>query len=272
MKSSNKIVPCRHYVILAREASTGVILRRGPSKWFQIIKWDTATDTFEHGQWFHGRIYEDRCDLSPDGTKLVYFAANYANHDERVGIAWTGVSKVPYLTALAFFPQGYSINHGGGLFISNTEVRLHSEPAPGTNTVFAHEGRCPSELKVTAFGSLENTMNALALRQKRNGWKNGKEKPHPQKPLTLLTGASSLEHMATGRSFIVRDTKRNLQIPLNRAVWADWDKQGRLVYAQGGRLFVGEFDGSGRIEPREIADFNSHKPERVETPDWAKVW
>lgn len=38
--------PCRLYAILAREAPGGVIFRPGPSKRVQIVKWDTATDTF----------------------------------------------------------------------------------------------------------------------------------------------------------------------------------------------------------------------------------
>src|SRR5689334_24179596 len=46
--------PCRLFCILARDAATGVIFRRGPSRWVQLIKWNTATDTFEPGQWFHG--------------------------------------------------------------------------------------------------------------------------------------------------------------------------------------------------------------------------
>jgi hypothetical protein len=40
----------------------------------QLTNWDTDTDSFDLGQWFRGRIYERRCDLSPDGSLLVYFA------------------------------------------------------------------------------------------------------------------------------------------------------------------------------------------------------
>lgn len=61
---------CRLFVILARSSPTGVIFRRGPTKWVQLIKWNTDDDSFEAGQWFHGRIYEHRCDMSPDGSKV----------------------------------------------------------------------------------------------------------------------------------------------------------------------------------------------------------
>jgi hypothetical protein len=42
-----------------------------------LIKWHLKSDTFEIGQWFKGRIYERRCDLSPSGELLAYFAAKY---------------------------------------------------------------------------------------------------------------------------------------------------------------------------------------------------
>jgi len=67
-------VPARLFMVFARNSSTAVIFRRGPSKWVQLIKWNTKTDAFEPGQWFNGRIYERRADLSPDGSLLIYFA------------------------------------------------------------------------------------------------------------------------------------------------------------------------------------------------------
>jgi hypothetical protein len=60
----------RAYVILARKAQVGVIFRRGPSKQVLLIKWDLERDTFAFGQWLRGRIYERRCDLSPQGDLL----------------------------------------------------------------------------------------------------------------------------------------------------------------------------------------------------------
>ncbi len=40
---------CRLSVILARDATVGVIFRRGPTNWTQVIRWNTATDTFDAG-------------------------------------------------------------------------------------------------------------------------------------------------------------------------------------------------------------------------------
>ena len=63
--------PCRLFVIVARAAPRAVVFRRGPSEWYQVIAWDTARDVFSDGAWFKGRIYENRCDLSPDGRLLA---------------------------------------------------------------------------------------------------------------------------------------------------------------------------------------------------------
>ena len=74
--SRRKQATARLFVIRAREAPLAVIFRRGPSKQVRLISWNTDTDDFEGGQWFKGRIYERRCDLSPDGRYLIYFAAD----------------------------------------------------------------------------------------------------------------------------------------------------------------------------------------------------
>jgi hypothetical protein len=60
-------------VFLAREAPIGVILRRGPTQWAQLTVWRTDRDIFAHGQWMRARVYEDRCDLAPDGSLFLYF-------------------------------------------------------------------------------------------------------------------------------------------------------------------------------------------------------
>lgn len=267
MKPTGKEIPCRLFAILATEAPVGVIFRRGPSKWVQIIKWNTNTDTFEFGQWFHGRIYEDRSDLSPDGTKLLYMATKYTNRDESIGQVWTAVSKLPYLTALALFAHKSSGTwQGGGLFVSNDEVWIDAEPAPGTNTFFPHKDHRPAGLKVTAYPADDDV---LSFRLKRDGWKN-QEKAHPTKPISLHI--LSLTDVSSGHSFTLKDKEQKREIPLSGVVWADWDKRGRLLYAKDGKLFTGALDATGELRSEEITDFNMNKPEPKETPDWAKTW
>lgn len=116
-KGKKGTVPARLFMIFARRSPTAVIFRRGPSKWVQLIKWNTATDLFESGQWFNGRIYERRSDLSPDGSLLIYFAQKISARsmqDAEYTYAWTAISRPPFLTALALWPKG-DCWHGGGL-------------------------------------------------------------------------------------------------------------------------------------------------------------
>ena len=64
---------CRLFVYLARTAPVAAVLRRGPTDWARLSLWRTDTDTFEHGQWIKGRIYERRSDISSDGSLFAAF-------------------------------------------------------------------------------------------------------------------------------------------------------------------------------------------------------
>ena len=65
------------HAILPRKGDKAVVFRRGPSSCVAVIGWDLRKDTFMVGQWLRGRIYPFRCDLSPSGEYLLYFAAKY---------------------------------------------------------------------------------------------------------------------------------------------------------------------------------------------------
>jgi hypothetical protein len=114
--------PCRLFVITARDAPIAIVLRRGPSKWYHVLRWHTHNDTFEPGAWFHGRIYEERCDLSPDGSLMVYFCHGGAWRPDYTA-SWTAVSRAPWLHALALWPWG-STWGGGGRFLDNRRLCL----------------------------------------------------------------------------------------------------------------------------------------------------
>jgi len=94
-----KHVVTRIYVLLARKAASALVFRRGPSKNVLLLRWDLAEDTIQEGQWLRGHIYERRCDLSPSGEHLVYFAAKWRGKYP----SFTAVSRPPFLTALALW-------------------------------------------------------------------------------------------------------------------------------------------------------------------------
>lgn len=187
----------RIHGIVARKAPVVVIFRRGSSKWTHIIKWNTDTDTFEHGQWFHGQMYPRRSDLSPDGSLLVYFCAKWSGcrieeadrmldkknagkptYDLRLLLkrkpkvrdeytyAWTAISKPPYLTALALWPKG-DCWHGGGLFKSNRSLWLNHKPL----VAVPHRDHVPVGLRVEPNPKACGEDDPIySKRLERDGW------------------------------------------------------------------------------------------------------
>ena len=95
--------PPRLYVLVARAAPVALVLRRGPTEWFHLLRWDLDAQTVEPGAWFHGTIYPRRSEISGDGRLFAYFAltGRPAPWD-----TYYAVSKVPWLTALAAWHMG----------------------------------------------------------------------------------------------------------------------------------------------------------------------
>jgi hypothetical protein len=61
-------------------------------------------------------------------------------------------------------------------------------------------------------------------------------------------------------------------IDLSGVTWAGVDFGGRALFAKEGKLFTVTITDRLKISFTELADFNSNKPEWIETPDWAKIW
>jgi hypothetical protein len=286
MPASTGPVPARLFVILARRAPVGVIFRRGPSKLVELIRWDTATDTFERGQWFKGRIYEYCSDLSPDGSLLIYYATKMQPHDQRDPEqyrTWTAISKPPWLTALALWPAGDSVwPEGGGLFLDGKSVWLsHSSaglPAKGVK---------PQDLQLITSPEMKPPPKREFPRPfGSDGWVLVRSsRPHLWEK---CVGASPWAIAAEGpRESWLRDCTycsytvvpgpavpgpASVTIDLGRAIWADWDQQERLVFARDGKLFAGEIDAAGQLSERELADFDADTFEAKQAPAWAREW
>ena len=284
-------IPCRLYAILARSGPAGVIFRRGPTKWVQLIKWDTSTDSFEPGQWFHGRIYERRCDLSPDGSKLIYFASKLNRKtldDSEYTYAWTAISKPPFLTALALWPKG-DCWHGGGLFENNRTVWLNHKP----EVAKPHIQHRPRGLKIIpnpqAHGEDGPVYSRRLLRDgwllnqegsfpyTNRGWKTERSeiwhKLNKANRITLVMELAEINFKKAGGPYVERFSliRENSTLSVGEADWADWDHRNRLVVARKGKLFEGHIDND-ELEFLELADFNDNKPDPMESPKWAKTW
>jgi hypothetical protein len=87
----------RLLAIVARQARRAVVFRCRPTRKTRLFVWNLRDDMLEGRQWFFGRIYERRCDLSLDGKLLSYFAAKFV---KPYG-TWTAISRPPYFAALA---------------------------------------------------------------------------------------------------------------------------------------------------------------------------
>jgi hypothetical protein len=109
------------FVIFAAEANAAVIFRRGPSAWFHVIRWDTLHDVFVSGAWFRGRIYAEKCDLSPNGELLLCFMHQGRKFRTDYSDSWSAISRSPWLHALWLWPQGTTYG-GGGRFTDNRNV------------------------------------------------------------------------------------------------------------------------------------------------------
>jgi hypothetical protein len=275
--ANNREAPCRLTVFLARDAPIGVVLRRGPSAWCQLSVWHTDTDTFEHGQWLKGRVYERRADCSADGSLFLYFTRKttaYAPAD-----SWLALSRPPYFTALALWFIG-STWYTGGFFPSRDAVWL------GFTTAQPDQGTLPASLAVASGlpAHVERTnewtnQTVFVNRLLRDGWiRTGAgnaetwEHRHPEQELTLLMLDRAADFHAYGgrhqTEYAVRLEPDVELYPLGHATWADWDQQGRLVVAQGGRLLA----WMAPNQFAEIADFNPQTPESIEAPAWAQTW
>jgi hypothetical protein len=280
MTEKNKNVPCRLFVILARSAPVGVIFRRGPSKWVQLIKWNTADDSFEPGQWFHGRIYERRCDLSPLGSRLIYFASKFNRRtlaDPEYTYAWTAISKPPNFTALALWPKG-DCWHGGGLFETNRTVWLNHRP----DAAKPHPKHNPKGFKIIpnpeAYGEDGPVYGRKII---RDGWIRARqgsfvgspkglktdrseiwEKPNKNNSAVLTMELAGVNFKKLGSPYVERFAlvKDNNTVPLGEADWADWDQRDRLVLARDGKLFAANIK-DGQLSLSELADFNASSPE-----------
>lgn len=284
-------VPARLFILLARSAPLAIVFRRGPSRWVQLVKWRTDNDTIEQGQWFHGRVYERRSDLSPDGSLLIYFANKINKHtqeDKEYTYAWTAISKPPYLTALALWPKG-DCWHGGGLFQDNKTVLLNHR----RDVSKPHPEHKPSGLRIILRDNVCGEDDPIfSDRLNRDGWKLQQEwkvdnKGYPTLFQTIQpevrrksdrdsTSFIQLTRSITGldysEEFAVCGRSSSQLVKIERASWADWDQHGRLIYAVDGKLMTGTIDDGGNLVESEIVNLNLSEPVSLPTPDWASTW
>jgi hypothetical protein len=285
-------------VIQARDAPRAVIFRRGPSTHVLLALWHTDTDRVEEGQWLKGRIYERRADLSPDGTKLLYFAAQFRRREMPT---WTAISSPPWLTALVLWPKDGTYG-GAGLWESRESIVLNH---PYGDIHHHPTTPLPAKLRVREmgkFGGGGEDFPVLHLRLVRDGWRllspGGRDGPdfsrspvwkydppiayarsRPKDPslevrMRILGIAARGEGWYQIEHWVVRVGKHGeeLVLDLGRAEWADWDHRGDLVLAQGGVLSRVRAPALDLESARVIVDLRNRSFVARVAPAAAREW
>ncbi len=270
------------------------MLRRGPTKSVELLRWDLERDTFERGQWLRGRVFERRCDLSPRGDLFVYFAAKNKGPIP----TYTAISRPPYFTALALWPS-LGTYGGGGLFATDDHLELNHMPM---RLALAEGFTLPSKMRVSPLGQHAGRGEDDPIhhyRMVRDGWRLASEgrveeksygariwivldpprvyaKARPSEPYLELEQRLRGIHEKNGPWYVLEhalvDRRSGREEVLEDCEWADWDHQGDLLMAREGRLLRARVVRGVVQEPRVLIDLSGDTFRRVIAPKEARSW
>jgi hypothetical protein len=156
--------PPQVYCVTDPEARVAAVLERRPRQWWRVGRWDLAAGTYEPGAWFRGSLYPQRCDLSPGGRWLAYFARTNYETDWPAGQEFNAVSRLPWLTALAAWRE-YGTWSRGHHFVPEVGAWEVGEPTVGDAT--ACRAACGMQVTVPAHFATE----------RRRGWRESDSTP-----------------------------------------------------------------------------------------------
>ena len=276
--------PCRLYVLVATHAPLALVVRRGPSRWWHLLKWDLERLTLEPGAWLAGTLYPRRSDISPDGRLFGYFALRGSPPPWDTYFA---VSKAPWLTALAAWRTGGTWT-GGCQFFGDGRLAIG-----GCMDTQPFHGHYP---KAVVGGMSADWVRRDLQNEFKRGWQACPADPDDPRRAHLPATARSAflirrpRPADDGAALVLAhagvDFRRagieGVQVhylleesagriaPLPEAAWADWDRAGRLLVAtREGALGIREPRGDGW---REIwsQDLRGITPQPIEAPAWAQ--
>jgi hypothetical protein len=276
------VTPPRIFGIHATRAPVVAVLARGPSRWMRLGRWDVERDTYQHGAWLAGTVYPQRCDLSPDGRWLAYFALKPSSSWD-AGWTYVAISRLPWFTALAAWGTGGTWTRG--VRFVDDRARWVADPDEGDATPlrarFGLEVRRAETFSVERDRGWTETQDTPP-RADDDAW-DEKRARHVtmQKPSPTDAG---LRLIVGGRFAAFRDIRNydpEVWYALEReegletlegVQWADWDGRGRLLVATtDGRLQV-------RTEPfgeRTVVwrhDLSTDPPDPQPPPPEARSW
>jgi hypothetical protein len=279
----------RIFGISASAAPVVAILRRGPSDWFHVGRWDLDRGEYEPGAWVRGTIYPQRCDVSLDGRWLCYFMLRGGAADWDAGSTYVAISKLPWVHALAAWGSAGTWTRGAH-FVDGDRAPTIEAPDEGA-----------VDMSKLRYG-LAVTLPASFAVERRRGWDEAPGNPPRvaddiwderradrvvmRKPRPGDIGPSPLQLQVKGRYAAFRQGPFNNELrdarystsrgsdvwPLDDVQWADWDATGRLVVAtNAGHLQVRTVDGNTGSVLDEV-DLSDLAPDPQPAPPEARRW
>lgn len=263
----------RLHILRAHGSPKAVVIRRKPSKRVHIISWDTDTDALEHGSWFSGRIYSERCDLSWDGRWMVYLAMGDG------GETWNGICNPPWLRTIADVPN-MGTWAGGGFFSDAGMLRSNDNWCHNRSLgEFSKSKEFPFSIERMESGG--EVFPILSHRLERDGWKREGDfgekqtislkhslysklcvddpgwswQPTPKHPVLRMFYRGYLVH---GYTFEFRLEDSDLLDP--EVDWATWDAKGDLLIARLGSIQRYSLDDLESGSPGFSMDLESLSP------------
>lgn len=261
----------RIHLLVARHAPTVVVLQRKRAKLFHVVTVNTRTHQIEEGSWFRGKLYVMRCDVSFDGTHMVYLAMG-SN-----GATWNGVCRLPWLSAVTE-AENLGTWYGGGYFESSKLLRTNGWgdidrfPPKRNGAPFKLElyysRFCGEDLGVLyerlerdgfkRLGENWGVHQVLGTRRYQvvchgdDGWGRQYSRRHP---MLKIRYSGYLEHGYTFQFWF--DEYPEL---LANASWANWDSEGDLWVARPGLVEQYTLNDLGRGEPSFTLDVERFEP------------
>jgi hypothetical protein len=281
-RSGHGIGP-RIFAIGARDAGTFAVIRRGPSAWCQLVRWEPDRGELTLGSWIHATLYPQRCDLSPDGR---WFVALFLKAGARwaVGDTYLSISRLPWLTSLAAWSTCGTWTRGLH-FVADRDRLDPGEPHAGDVRALTRR-----------YGLAATRAVTFAV-ERRAGWQETDDTPEREASdvwdeqradrVTMWRarpGDPAVRLMVNGRHAAFRDmapawgTPRyelevdGRSVVLDDAQWADWSPAGSLLVAtRAGALEVRDAPyGVDRTRWRE--DLASLRPSPSPPPPEASTW
>ncbi len=244
------------FLYLAREAPGGVVLYRRSHLTTFVLKL-TGKDGLQKGSRFYGRMFPERCSLSPDGKLFSYFAMRGKKTEGSADPAtWAAVCSPPWLKAHIFAPDG-STWGWGGLFLDgriiamlDPDAKLLNADAIKPYSMIADPASLP-EPRRQQIAQMARRPKAVTVCSPLDP--DGRRLPHlvRQRKPHVASGYDMFDyvlHHPDGR-----EVEGAEDIVL--ANWAGWDCAGRLLAATGRHVRIHHVQPERPLDkPRKVLD------------------